>query len=252
MRLAPLVLAAVPACFPQSANTPGAGGPQPAELPGHETLFYNVEWRLINAGRARLDFQREGGGAQVKIHLESVGLVSTLYKVDDTYSATLNPSLCAETVEMSAHEGPRSRETRITFDGGTHRADYLERDRIKNTVMSQHEIEIPSCVHDVLGGLMYMRTLNLEPGQSAMATVSDGKKSVLAKVEAQSREDIKTPEGVFHTICYEVYLFNNVLFRRPAHLHIWLTDDRRRLPVQLQVRMQFTIGTITLHLLKHE
>jgi len=99
---------------------------------------------------------------------------------------------------------------------------------------------------------MYMRTLNLEPGQSAMAAVSDGKKSVLAKVEAQSREDIKTPEGVFHTICYEVYLFNNVLFRRPAHLHIWLTDDRRRLPVQLQVRMQFTIGTITLHLLKHE
>jgi len=62
-------------------------------------------------------------------------------------------------------------------------------------------------------------------------------------VEAQQREDVKTPEGVFHTIRYEAYLFDNVLYRRPAHLNIWLTDDRRKLPVEIRVRMQFAIGT---------
>jgi len=82
--------------------------------------------------------------------------------------------------------------------------------------------------------------------------VSDGKKFAMAKVEAQQREDVKTPEGVFHTIRYEAYLFNNVIYRRPAHLDFWLTDDRRKLPVQIRVRMQFTIGTITLLLDKHE
>jgi hypothetical protein len=47
-------------------------------------------------------------------------------------------------------------------------------------------------------------------------------------------------------------VFNDVLYRRPAHLYIWLTDDRRKLPVRVQVRMQFTIGTITLLLEKVE
>jgi hypothetical protein len=94
---------------------------------------------------------------------------------------------------------------------------------------------------------MFIRTLNLEPGQSTQVPVSDGKKSVMAKVEAQHREDIKTPEGTFKTICYEIYLFNGVLYKRPAHLNVWLTDDRRKLPVQIRVRMQFTIGTINLH-----
>jgi hypothetical protein len=36
-----------------------------------------------------------------------------------------------------------------------------------------------------------------------------------------------------------------VLFRRSAHLYVSITDDDRRLPIQVQVRLQFAIGTIT-------
>jgi hypothetical protein len=172
--------------------------------------------------------------------------------VEDDYSANLSSSLCAESTQMTTHEGNRERETRITFDAGTKHANYLERDRVKNAVIAQHEIDIPACVHDVVGGLYFIRTLDLEPGQSAMLPVSDGKKSVMAKVEAQSKEDIKTPEGTFHTVRYEAFLFDNVLYRRSAHLNIWVTDDSRRLPVQIRVRMTFTVGTITLLLQKHE
>ena len=158
-----------------------------------------------------------------------------------------NPPTC------SRHEGSRLRETHITFDGETKKANYLEHDRAKNNaVVLAKEIDIPSCVHDVVGGLFFLRTLNLEPGQTTQVAVSDGKKSVMAKVEAQAREEIKTTAGTFKTVRYEVYLFDNVLYKRPAHLNLWLSDDRRRLPVQIRVRMTFTIGTITLQLEKHE
>ena len=103
-----------------------------------------------------------------------------------------------------------------------------------------------------LGGLMVLRNLRLEPGKTAQIPLSDGKKFVQAKVESQRREDLKTDLGTFKTIRYEVFLFDNVLYKRSGHLHIWLTDDDRRLPVQLQVRLQFTIGTITFRLLKDE
>ena len=252
MKLAPLLLTTVSVLSPQAAVTL-PGSPQADELPDRQTFYYNVEWRLITAGRAKMEWIRQPHDEwQINLHLDSVGLVSTLYKVQDSYFAYLSPSFCAESVQMASHEGSRERDTKIAFDATGHRANYLERDRLKNTTVLQQEIETPSCVHDVVGGLLFLRTLNLEPGQSVMVPVSDGKRSVMAKVEAQSREDIKTPEGTFHAMCYEVFLFNNVLYRRPAHLHVWLTDDRRRLPIQVRVRMQFAIGTITLQLQKHE
>jgi hypothetical protein len=154
---------------------------------------------------------------------------------------------------MTTHEGGRLRETKITFDAEARKASYLERDRARNNaVLHAEEIEIPPCVHDVIGGLFFIRTLNLEPGQSTQIPVSDGKKSVLVKVEAQARDDVKTPEGTFKTIRYEAYLFDNVLYKRSAHVNVWVSDDRRKLPVQIRVRMTFTIGTITLLMEKHE
>jgi hypothetical protein len=208
---------------------------------------------LITAGKASIAWQRDrSGNAQIDLHIESVGLVSKLFPVTDVYRARYAAGICAESSELSSREGNRQRETRITYDSAARKASYVERDLLKNAVLRQHEIEIPGCVHDVVGGLFFLRTLNLEPGQSTSVPVTDGKKFAMARVEAQQREDVKTPEGVFHTIRYEIFLFNNVIYRRPAHLNIWLTDDRRRLPVQIRVRMQITIGTITLLLEKHE
>ena len=227
----------------------------PQSLPTRETLYYTIEWRLITAGKAKLEWipeQRPRTEPQVNLHLESVGLVSKFFKVEDDYSANLNPALCGQSLQMTTNEGSRQRETKITFDSASRKASYLERDRVKNTVLASHEIDIPPCVHDVIGGLYFVRTLNLEPGQSAQVPVSDGKKSAMAKVEAQQREDIKTPGGTFKTIRHEMNVFNNVLYRRSAHLYVWLTDDRRKLPVRVQVRMQFAIGTITLSLEKAE
>jgi hypothetical protein len=241
LRLCLPVLALVPAVFAQNN-----------ELPGREKLFYSIEWRLITAGRTSLEWHQDRDGPAIDLRVESVGLVSKLFRVEDDYRARLGASLCTEAAQLTSHEGSRERETRITYDGAARKAGYLERDRLKNTVLLQHEINIPACVHDVAGGLYFMRTLDLEPGQSTTVPVSDGKKFAMVKVEAEQREDVKTPEGVFHTIRYEVDLFNNVIFRRPARVNVWLTDDRRKLPVEIRVRMQFTIGTITLWLEKHE
>jgi hypothetical protein len=229
---------------------------QGSSLPAKEILNYNIEWRLFTAGKAKVELTSTSGarpGLQANLHLESTGIVSKLFRVEDDYTATLTPNYCAQAVQMTTKEANRHRETKVTFDAETKKASYLERDLAKNnaTVLAQ-EIEIPACVHDVVGGLFFIRTLNLEPGQSAQIPVSDGKKTAMVKVEAQAREDVKTPAGTFKTIRYEVYLFNGVLYKRPAHLTVWVSDDRRRLPVQIRVRMTFTIGTIQLQLEKQE
>src|SRR3954454_14317974 len=148
--------------------------------------------------------------------------------------------------------GSRQRETRVTFDAASKKANYVETDRIKNTTLLSQDADIPPCVHDVVGGLYFLRTLSMEPGQAVQVPVSDGKRAVMARLEAQQREEVKTPAGTFKTIRYELFLFNNVLYRRSGHLYVWVTDEARKLPVQIRVRLQLAIGTITLLLDKRE
>jgi Protein of unknown function (DUF3108) len=237
-----LLLVPIPLVFPQSNA-----------LPAREELTYNIEWRLITAGKAYVHWSfLSRDSAQINLRVESVGLVSKLFKVEDEYLAHMGSGLCAESVQLTSQEGSRERATKIGFDYPEHRANYLERDRIKNSVLLAKETEIPACVHEITGALYFLRSLSLEPGQSTQLPLTDGKKSVVAKVEAQQREEVKTPAGTFKTIRYEAFVFNDVLYRRPAHLYIWLSDDARRLPVQIRVRMQLAIGTITLQLEKHE
>jgi hypothetical protein len=188
------------------------------------------------------------GAHRAKLLLESSGVVSTFYRVYDRYEVNFDNSLCAVSTWMNAEEGKRRRETQVTFDRVRKRATYVERDLVKDVPVRNSEIDIPDCVHDVIAGLLRVAELGLEPGRSAEVPVSDGKKAVQARVEAQAREELVTKAGKFNSIRYEAHLFNGVLYARPARLNFWLTDDARRIPVQIRVRMQFPIGTITLQL----
>lgn len=253
-----LLTAATPVAAPQETTSkpPGASGKaQPDAGFTRETLEYAIEWRLIPAGAAKFvwgPLPNAGPQAsEIKLHLESTGLVSRLFRVNDDYTAVLGQNFCAMSSFMQTREGSRNRETQITFDQQAHKAVYTEKDFVKN-LTTTHEEEIPACVHDVVGGLMVLRTLRLEPGKTVQIPITDGKKVAQVKIESQRREDIATPSGVRKTIRYEIFLFDNVLYKRSAHLHIWMTDDNMRLPVQLQVHLQFAIGTITFRLEKQE
>ncbi len=216
--------------------------------PSTERLSYDIEWRMIHAGTAVVDAQK----TTARLKLESAGLVSTLFKVDDAYGVTYDEPFCATSSTLDAQEGKRHHETRVTFDRTNNRADAVERDVLKNVVMHTYEVAIPNCVHDVLGALISLRGLKLNPGQTAQIPVSDGHHAAQVRVEAQDREEIKTATSDYKTIRFETFLMNGVVYNRKGRVFVWLTDDERRLPVQIQLRMNFPVGTVTLHLMKEE
>jgi hypothetical protein len=246
MRVSSLTLALLLFSPSQSrqANTPA--------LTGSESLQYAAEWRLVRAGTVRLEIKDAVAGREARLQVRSTGLVSMLFPLDDLYVAQLGKDLCAVNTLLTAKEGSRFRETKVTYNSQRRKASYLERDVKKNTEVLVREIDTPACVHDIVGSLYFLRTLNVPVGRGSDVPVSDGKKSVMARVEAQKRETITTPAGKFNTVRHEAFLFNGVLFGRSGVLYVWLTDDDRRLPVQIQVRLQFYIGTITLQLEKIE
>lgn len=230
--------------------TAALGQTHPVSPLGSENLTYGVEWRMIRAGEGKLSFENSGGVVKARFHLFSSGLISRLFKVNDVYDATMSDRLCAKSVRLEAEEGSKKRLTTINWSKNW--SQYVEKDLVKGVIATQKQLEVPACVHEVLGALAELRTRRLEPGQNTTIPISDGKKFAQARVEAQEREKIKTPAGTFNTIRNEAFLFNDVLYKRSARLFIWFSDDNRRLPVQIQVRMRFHIGTVTLQLDKVE
>ncbi len=238
-----------------SPPQPQPEGAAPAVKDRHE-LHYRAEWRLMRAGNAALAYHRAAHAERPRweaaLHLETTGFVGRLYKVDNFYTVTYGEGFCADATFLKSHEGRKRRETQVSFQKPYGKATYVEKDLIKDAVIDTKEIDVPPCVHDVISALASLRTMNLKLRESTELPISDGKKAVSARIEAQKLETVKTPAGTFRAIRYEAFLFNNVLYRRNGRLYVWLTDDERRLPVQIRIRLPFYIGTVTLELEKEE
>jgi hypothetical protein len=211
-----------------------------------ETLHYGAEWRLLRSGEVSLTFSP----GQNQLTLRTVGLVSTLIKVEDRYTSSYADGYCSTSLLLDSREGRKHRETKVDYDRAAKRLAYLERDVKAGKTLSYKEMEIPACVHEVTSALLRLRRMKPEPGATIELPVSDGKKLISARVDSLAREKVKTPAGQFDTIKYEAFLFNGQLYRRKGRLFVWLTDDDRRLPVQIRIQLPFYIGTVTLQLEK--
>ena len=226
--------------------------PEPATAavaPEHsEKLTYAVEWRMIHAGSALIESRK----TQASLKLESAGLVSTLFRVNDTYNVNFDEPFCATSSVMDSIEGKRHHETRATFDRAQGRVSFVERDVVKGSVIRTTETEVPACVQEVLTALLKLRKQALSVGQSVQIPLSDGRRAAPVKIEAQSRETVRTPAGSFDSIQCEAFLMNGVVYTRKGRVMIWISNDERRLPVQVRLKMAFPVGTVTLQLQKEE
>jgi len=235
--------------------TAGALFAQPnpaAPFPYPEKLDYHIEWRLITAGMANIDISRTSASTwETKLKLQSAGFVTKMYRVDDSYRALTDGNFCGATAILDAQEGKRHRLTTLNFNNARRKLAYDEKDLIRNKVTTK-ELDIAPCTHEIAGALSALRMLRLDAGKTATIPVSDGKKMVAARIEGQEREPIVIGKTTYHTIRYEAFLFDNVLYQRKGRLWIWMTDDASRLPVQIRVRLAFPIGNITLMLDKNE
>ena len=232
-----------------SAQTPDG---DPSKFPFAETATYRIEWRMMTAGSAFLQLSPGANqGWHLQLDLKSTGLVDRMYQVSDTYKLFANERFCGINSELAGNEGKKRFSIRMDFDNARHKLFYTEADLVKNTTR-KNEIDISPCTYDVMGALSMLRVMKPEPGNTLTLSLTNGKKLVQAKVDAQTRETIRVNDKSYSTIRYEAFVFNNVVYRRKGRLLMWVTDDAERIPVQFRLQMGFPVGTITLELEKHD
>jgi hypothetical protein len=129
-----------------------------------------------------------------------------------------------------------------TVEGKRVRDDLIEFDYEKKLAYRDGKpIGIEESTLDSLSSLYYIRLLDLEKREPIELTVVSRHLFPLSVI-VQGRETIKTPAGTFRTIRVEPKSPSEGLLGKGKSLILWLTDDEKKIPVQLKSKLK--VGTL--------
>jgi hypothetical protein len=207
-----------------------------------EDLIYEISWFGIPAGTGRLHVKEKivKDGREV-FHIAYSALSSELfshfYKVDDTAETFMDAAgLFPWSFKLKVREGRTKRDVETLFDQIGHKAAF-KKDKDKPV-----EVSIPPAVQDAFSSLYYLRTKNLIVGEKIVIDVFEDKKNWQVEVNVLKKERIKIYSGEVDTILVKPLLKYEGIFQRKGDVYIWLTDDDRKIPVQ--VRTKVIIGSV--------
>jgi hypothetical protein len=216
------------------------------QFPYGETLNYEGDWRFLPAGLATVRIEKSGSQNHVAATVDSSGVVSLLYRVQDRFNSHLDAqTLCSSKVTKHTEEGSHRRETVISFDYSRGKA-VLEERSLKDNQQKRIENDIPGCVTDVVSGIFYVASLPLQVGSTYTFPLNDGGTTVTVRAHVEGKEQIKTPTGTFQTLRVGPEGDSGTLLKKRGRIWIWYTDDERHLPIQMRARLFW--GTLTIYL----
>ena len=145
-------------------------------------------------------------------------------------------------------QGKRSRISEAVYTDGKVR--WTERD--PNNPSSEPrtaEAAFSGQIHDVLSAIYFLRTQPLFPGKTLELKISDSGRVYQIPVRVVEKKRLKTVLGKVDTVRVDPALFGpNGMISREAHLSIWYTNDKRRIPVKAKIKTEY--GTFDVSLKK--
>jgi len=206
-----------------------------------EWLQFEIGYGFINAGTATLEVKEvidfNGRPAyQLVSTANSNKFFSSFYPVRDRVESLFDAvGLFSWKFDKQLREGKYRSHRQYEFDQINHR-----------TVYKGDTIDVAPYVQDALSVLYYVRTQNLEVGQSVYVdNFTDGKNYPL-EVQVRGREKVKTKAGQFDCLVLEPLMQSSGIFKHEGKLTVYVTDDRVRLPVMMKSKV--VVGSITAEL----
>ena len=245
-----MILCALLGVVALSATAQQLAPPRPGySFPQHQTLTYEVDWRVFPAGTATLHFEAVGNRERLTANAETVGAINMLFHVSDHFQSTFDRDKgCTYDFAKQTYEGRRQNSSQLRLDYATNRSILDEKNNV--TGQSKHqESQIPSCMTDLLTGVFYAASQPMELGHNFIVPVVDAMRTVPVTMKVEGREEIKTPLGTFKTLRVQPTADAGVVKNR-GNIWIWYTDDERHIPVQMRARLFW--GTITFRLIGND
>lgn len=203
-----------------------------------QTLVYKASWEGIPAGEARISMTHNRARPDWwtgQMWLASSALVDPLYRMRDYFREDFAYSSWQPAqIDITQHENRRRDHWRATFDRDTQLITTIKTNRTGRIWVRHFSGGNP---WGPFSGAMMALSQPLTPGQSYTFDVFSGGNRYVFAFAVQGRERITTSLGAFDALRIEpsVVWLSDHSFRSQANATtIWVTDDRRHLPLRLE------------------
>lgn len=163
-----------------------------------------------------------------------------LYRVNDVYESWMDAeTLSSLRFVQELEEGGREIERR--FEIYPERAVFVQTS--KKPLKEEKSVSQPL---DDGSFLYFLRTIPLEVGQTYDFDRYFRPDRNPVRIRVLRRERIKVPAGTFNAIVVQPVIKTKGIFSENGHAEIWLSDDDRRIMLQLKSKLSF--GSLNLYL----
>ena len=215
-----------------------------------ETLTYNVGWSTyFTAGTAtvRVQERRPLSGGRAAYILVAEGKPGTvLSKLYDLYYKAETQldtrTLLPITASVFSKEGSRTRVKTTHFKGAGKTADYS----LQTSNLTKRTLAVQPYTQDALAAIYVLRALPFKQGDSMAMPVTSGGDVYRARINYGGVESVSTDAGAFQAWKVSVNAIDQDGKPAARSMHLWFSNDARRLPVKIEAGLPVGSFTLTL------
>jgi Protein of unknown function (DUF3108) len=222
--------------------------PPPPPPPGRapfiapERLEYAVKWIGgpvdLAAGKITLEVEK-GRSTDVAYRFiataETAPWMARFFEARDRFETEAGVDLLPRTHRRSLREGRRSLDRVYRFDALSGVVRIGPPDSPEPPV----PFRIPAATRDALTMLFYVRTQALANGEEITAPVNDGGRNLIVQIKVVRREPVTLEGRRIDAIRLEPTIVERVPRRDPIQSTVWISDDRRKIVVAVDIAAGF-------------
>ena len=206
-----------------------------------ELLKYSAEWNGIKVGNAELflsgtELFNDIETYQITFTTRTNGLANTLFPIRDRVDVWIDKKeLFTHRIKKDINQSTYKEKIDVSFN-------YDELKALSN----DKSVDIDFKARGPFSMFYFLRTIDLIPEKIMSFSSYEGKRIVNYNLKMTGTEIVDSGLGKFSCKVIKPFSEGKELFKNKGDMRIWISETKERLPIKIQIKIQYGSMTLTL------
>ena len=206
-----------------------------------ELLKYSAEWNGIKVGNAELflsgtELFNDIETYQITFTTRTNGLANTLFPIRDRVDVWIDKKeLFTHRIKKDINQSTYKEKIDVSFN-------YDELKAFSN----DKSVDIDFKARGPYSMFYFLRTIDLIPEKIMSFSSYEGKRIVNYNLKMTGTEIVDSGLGKFSCKVIKPFSEGKELFKNKGDMRIWISETKERLPIKIQIKIQYGSMTLTL------